>query len=279
MSSASSIDYSLLCVGIVTGWVLRAIVAMYGYPLITHTEQQISFTVLWYLGRFDQWRKRKIAQFASVTRQKNSNDEDQAQHPIFINNYFRLLPATVTFHQSNGASLRGECAFSALQDILNDISKDMNGFVCCDYEVEDGMTTYRMALTNQTVYNGQQDAWPFGKYAVNETTTVENDGDIRMSDVQHLIARPGIIRAAVSSPRNETAFDVTAYFVTLEGPKNTFSDMTGISIDKLLLDSPFPNDLIQGSIISLQNVRGTITIPTETMINEAHQRLCVVGNE
>lgn len=261
--------FKVYIVGFLSGLLYRTMVYMLFPNNVTDVENRIAFRTIWCIFRLQQLKKDIVTRFGSTKRRKE--DPQDPKIPIFINQYLKLLPWTVIYHQSNGLSLQGECAFKALQDILGDIAKDLDGFVCCDYKVSDESTIYRMALTNKTVYNGQLNAWPFGQY-----TAITNG--THSTEAGNLTARPGIIQAKVISPLS-VGYDVTPYFVSLEGPKNTFSDMTGISIDKLLLDSPIPKELICDSTILLQNIRGTITISTEMLINEAHERLCVVGNE
>ena len=189
----------------------------------------------------------------------------------------QLLPWTATYHHSGGTNIKGIGAVNALNDILWDLFSDKDGFICVDYKVDSEDTRYRMALTSNTFYNGQCDKWPFGHYANQDEK--DGNGDVVMTE-QELPERTALIRASVTSNPggfDEKKYDVSAFFVALDGPKNNFSDMSGITIEQLLYDTQIPRDFLSGSTIDLSTIQGRLVLPVDTPIGEAHTRLCVMG--
>lgn len=284
--------------GATVGWAVRAFMAALPTKLAVPfwaqiIEKQALMLMLSLYARYTSWQLAK--QFKDTATKHifgQSNkpfDNEDPTKPWAMNAYLQLLPWTAKYHQSTGAIVEGKCATRALIDILWDMGKDHNGFVSVDYQVDgEPHTTYRLALTKDVTFNGAENSWPFRHSDDDDDDDSDDaddddgdDGDVRMGGTEDP-KRPAVIRAVfIANPGGllGNSFDVTQFFVALDGPQNTFSDMKDIPISRLLLETVVPNDDIEGGIIKLATVRGTVVLPVDTLMRDAHRRLCVVGAE
>lgn len=280
---------AIFVTGATVGWLVRAFMATLPttlpLPFWAHKiEVQLFVLIVGSFSRYTSWRLSKRFKDMSSKHVYQSNkpfDDEDPTKPWAMNEYLQLLPWTAKYHQSNGAIVEGKCAIRALIDILWDIGKDNNGIVSVDYQVDgEPHSTYRFALTQGISYNGAADSWPF-HHNSDDKDSEDDDGDIHMEGTEEP-NRPAVIRAIfTANPGHlfEHNFDVTRFFVALDGPLNTFSDMKDIPISRLLQETDVPSEDIEGGVIKLATVRGTVSLPATTLMREAHRRLCVVGAE
>lgn len=283
-----AVSAAMFLTGVTLGWMARAFMATLPKTLsVPHWAQRIEEGVfvlmLGSYSRYTRWQlARRFKAIAStyMCRPNRTFDNEDPTKPWAMNEYLQLLPWTAKYHQSNGVIVEGTCATQALTDILWDMGKDNDGFVSVDYRVDsEPETTYRLALTQNVSFNNKSHSWPFNYNGNTEDGEGDADGDITMDGTGEP-HRPALIQAIFTSKPGwlmESDFDVTQFFVALDGPMNSFSDMEDIPISRLLLETVVPEEEIDGGTIKLATVRGAVTLPVETSIREAHIRLCVVG--
>lgn len=278
--------------GATLGWLVRALMATLpktlGVPYWARKiEQRLFIFILHIYSRYTGWpRQSKVVYSGHMYQSNDSLDNRDPTKPWPMNNYLQLLPWTAKYHQSNGTVLEGECATRALIDIIWDMCKDHSGFVSVDYQVDgEPHSTYRIALTQDICFNGQKNSWPFChidgyKANVNDSDGEDNYVCNEPESAEEQSKRPALVQAIFTANPNssvESEFDVTQFFVALDGPMNTFGDMKDIPISQLLQETRILDEEISGGVIKLATVRGAVTLPVETLMREAHHRLCVAG--
>jgi len=231
--------------GTTVGWFARSLYRCYVPEWIEEMEDCLYVRILEYYARYN---RAKSTNLWGIFGKKKQSDA-----PWLLANNVSVLPWTAVYHQSSGRSVTGECATHALKNILWDLFKDKDGFICVDYIIKKDPTIYRIAL-NCAASN----TWPYTKPA---NTT-----------------RPALLSAELCTKSETLAetIDVGEYFRALEGPNNNLGNMTGIPIGTLLLDCHIPIDTIERSTIVLKTISGTVVMPVTGVIDDAHQRLCAL---
>lgn len=253
---------------------------------ITNAEDKIYMLVLSYYARylhnkvFGCWSGISFMGKIRSTKLENNRGDQSYQdmdEPWIITESLVILPWTAIHHQSNGMSVDGECVFDLLNDILSTTRNDKGGFICVDYRVNDDPMTYRIALNHETKYDCSNSRWPFGRGPAKDITPLDSDGDVMTSDSGTRAAVLSAVLSVNPDSLEPEQVDISEYFRALEGPCNNFGLMNNISLADLLLDCKIPNEKIKGSTIQLKTISGSVTMPVNSLINEAHKRLCVLN--
>lgn len=242
-------------VGATMGWFSRALLSSHVPNIVERMEARLLILLL---GWYARWLRHGL--YKQPHRIKKG---------ILVPGDVELLQWTAVYHPGKGEQpVRGPAAEAEIAYLLNGLSiKD--GYVCVDYRIAKDPTRFRVAFDSNTVYDSKENAdcdWPF-----------YDRGNSSHGDID-LNVRPSITRAIFTSDIAEHTFDVSRQFSSYDGPCNNLSGMTSVTLAELLRDcNNIAEKFRTNGTMQFNTIRGTLSIPIHTRVDDAHNRLCVIG--